>query len=750
MITKKGLPLFPGEDELDQMACIIEVLGFPPPNLLKESNQFDRYFVEFNLDSYAKSSFLFFDKKVIKINNTFYIPRYCVVRHIEGNGLPQILPGVSKRDGHVRGLPGSFSLFKAITTSRCKRYKKNNSRSVTDLHLNVLNLNGYSDHQNSHFDKDNDFLIDLISSCLHWQPNERLNPTNGLQHSWFNYFPESTNHKSNANINQGRVKSMEISKYLSTNGIHNGFADTFPHKFDYLHAQAEPPTNKCSIRHDYFHQTNQRSDSFANFNQIFHHNMIDAKTSPISKNTLQSVYQKSLVNTSCSPIAPEPPPRLTSTHSNTNLLYDKRLTMICQNGSKEDKLKALGFNRKSSDCLNMSNVCFHCNNDQDSNYPTSFGPSHSKLFIHSGAHNGHHYTKLSQLNLSKNDSCESILDQDQNNHLIPNNGYDKAHFNYGSKCSLINLGDHYENSLNSTNMKNLHKTNTSHMQHLTSVPNLTKLYISGVKNSNHLLNENHMMGDSKNKVMNKIVTISNKVNNENYLFSTLPSSKTKSKLIDLNETMGNNTIHYHSNQLADEFNSKNPIFINYTYPNYYSSSNTHNSTLKMTKPELSNNNFNSKYSKVHDVQSKDKLSNLKNRIKLVKLTNELDTDDTPPEVAPKPVYTKPMFFKLANYYDNHLTNLWVPQSHVQTINNHQSLNQDKSKNLKMDNNQQYLNKFNKTSNDKIYNSHNNNNSNTNGNSSIGDNRSILQQRLNHNSKQPSTYYGLALDNKTHF
>jgi len=32
-----GVPIFPGEDEVEQIACFMEVLGIPPSNLLADA-----------------------------------------------------------------------------------------------------------------------------------------------------------------------------------------------------------------------------------------------------------------------------------------------------------------------------------------------------------------------------------------------------------------------------------------------------------------------------------------------------------------------------------------------------------------------------------------------------------------------------------------------------------------------------------------------------------------------------------------
>ena len=34
-----GYPLFPGENEVEQLACIMEVLGLPPQNILEQATR---------------------------------------------------------------------------------------------------------------------------------------------------------------------------------------------------------------------------------------------------------------------------------------------------------------------------------------------------------------------------------------------------------------------------------------------------------------------------------------------------------------------------------------------------------------------------------------------------------------------------------------------------------------------------------------------------------------------------------------
>jgi len=41
-----GQPLFPGENEKEQLSCIMEVLGLPPSSLINEAQKRDSFFGE--------------------------------------------------------------------------------------------------------------------------------------------------------------------------------------------------------------------------------------------------------------------------------------------------------------------------------------------------------------------------------------------------------------------------------------------------------------------------------------------------------------------------------------------------------------------------------------------------------------------------------------------------------------------------------------------------------------------------------
>lgn len=117
-----GSPLLPGEDEGDQLACIMELRGMPPSSLV-------------DAGKYSKN---FFSSKGY--------PRYCSVT-IHPDGTAVCGGGMSRR-GKPRGPPGSKQLYVA--------------------------LKGRGDHQ----------FMDFLRRCLEWDPEQRMTPYSALRHGW--------------------------------------------------------------------------------------------------------------------------------------------------------------------------------------------------------------------------------------------------------------------------------------------------------------------------------------------------------------------------------------------------------------------------------------------------------------------------------------------------------------------------------------------------------------------------------------
>ncbi|KAM4699876.1 dual specificity tyrosine-phosphorylation-regulated kinase 3 [Discoglossus pictus] len=117
-----GYPLFPGEDEGDQLACMMELLGAPPPKLLEQAKRAKNF-----------------------VNSKGY-PRYCTVTTLP-NGTA-VLNGSRSRRGKMRGAPGSKDWVQA--------------------------LKGCEDT----------LFIEFLKGCLNWDPAARMTPSQALRHQW--------------------------------------------------------------------------------------------------------------------------------------------------------------------------------------------------------------------------------------------------------------------------------------------------------------------------------------------------------------------------------------------------------------------------------------------------------------------------------------------------------------------------------------------------------------------------------------
>lgn len=153
-----GYPLFPGEDEGDQLACIIELLGMPNQKLLDNSKR-SRNFVS------SKG-----------------YPRYCTVT-TGPDGNMQLTGGRSRR-GKYRGPPGS----KDWTTA----------------------LKGCDDA----------LFLDFMKRCLEWDPTLRMTPSQALRHAWLRRrlpkAPTNENDLKNSRRSSASRSGQVIGKY--TNG----------------------------------------------------------------------------------------------------------------------------------------------------------------------------------------------------------------------------------------------------------------------------------------------------------------------------------------------------------------------------------------------------------------------------------------------------------------------------------------------------------------------------------------------------
>lgn len=118
-----GYALLPGEDEADQLACIIELLGMPPQKLLDQSKRAKNF-----------------------ISAKGY-PRYCSAQTLE-DGTIILGSGMSRR-GKERRPPGSKELKTAL--KGC----------------------------------DDQLFLSFLRGCLEWDPDSRMTPAAALKHAWF-------------------------------------------------------------------------------------------------------------------------------------------------------------------------------------------------------------------------------------------------------------------------------------------------------------------------------------------------------------------------------------------------------------------------------------------------------------------------------------------------------------------------------------------------------------------------------------
>ncbi|KAG7278577.1 hypothetical protein CRUP_013319 [Coryphaenoides rupestris] len=117
-----GYPLLPGEDEADQLACIMELLGMPSKKLLDAS------------------------KRAKNFVSSKGFPRYCVVSTL-ADGSAALSAGRSRR-GKTRGPPASRDWSSA--------------------------LRGCEDP----------LFLDFLKLCLDWDPATRMTPGQALRHPW--------------------------------------------------------------------------------------------------------------------------------------------------------------------------------------------------------------------------------------------------------------------------------------------------------------------------------------------------------------------------------------------------------------------------------------------------------------------------------------------------------------------------------------------------------------------------------------
>ena len=178
-----GFPLLPGEDEPDQLACIIELLGTPPKSILDKA------------------------KRARQFISTKGVPRYCGFT-FNASGATELSGGMSRR-GKFRGPPASKELETA--------------------------LKGCSDP----------LFLDFIKRCLEWDPELRMTPAQALRHPWLRRRlprPPDHSHSGAATVDGSAIESKPIDLPTLHTTLHGSQAS-----LQQLHQLAAHPVLQVSL-----------------------------------------------------------------------------------------------------------------------------------------------------------------------------------------------------------------------------------------------------------------------------------------------------------------------------------------------------------------------------------------------------------------------------------------------------------------------------------------------------------------------
>ncbi|CAL8068782.1 unnamed protein product [Calicophoron daubneyi] len=176
-----GLPLFPGEDEDDQLACIMEVLDVPPCDLMKKAKRWQVFFsstgepryVSEQRREYANDEEVVGDVENVKEANDDNQPPSAQSTNAAG-----IVRSRHKSRSHKwkpRLPPGSVDLIRALTSSK---------RSSVYDPFSEAQASRKSRSRTSRCEPYDPDMLDFIRGCLRWRPEERMNPTEALLHPW--------------------------------------------------------------------------------------------------------------------------------------------------------------------------------------------------------------------------------------------------------------------------------------------------------------------------------------------------------------------------------------------------------------------------------------------------------------------------------------------------------------------------------------------------------------------------------------
>lgn len=170
-----GYPLFPGEDESDQLACIIEVLGMAPQSFLDQCKRSKEFFCSKGYPRYCQ----------LDMENDSQSAKTTI------GGNVYYLKGCKSKRGKYRGPPGTKSLAGIINAVNCDQ--------------NVVSTNDGESQL-----KDYTNFINFLIKCLEWVPEDRFTPKEALRHEWLRRKlpkPPDSNNNSNNHSSTNNLKS---------------------------------------------------------------------------------------------------------------------------------------------------------------------------------------------------------------------------------------------------------------------------------------------------------------------------------------------------------------------------------------------------------------------------------------------------------------------------------------------------------------------------------------------------------------
>lgn len=200
-----GYPLFPGEDEFDQLACMMEKLGMPPWQMIEGSRVFSRYF------AVSEGTWKYYNP-LDKQTPLRFIPKYCTI-HQNPDGTAELRSNLSRKTHRLRKAPGAVQISQALVSTLSHSSGKYNDYTPT-----------------SSEELDNMHVVELIKACLAWQPERRITPSEAKTFSWFTY---KTNQPGD-NLSKtllSRSRSPASSKHSSSSSYHTLHTDITPAAF---------------------------------------------------------------------------------------------------------------------------------------------------------------------------------------------------------------------------------------------------------------------------------------------------------------------------------------------------------------------------------------------------------------------------------------------------------------------------------------------------------------------------------------